>query len=93
MGRLKRELTLKPIHYFRESIIMMMRYGKSVDRIASDLGYPEKWVVDYIKSEGLDQKLSRRSWKWIEDKTRRRIMGGYNKSKKAPREIPDEKET
>lgn len=88
MARDKKGVLLKPIHYYRESIILMMRYGKAVDRIAAELKYPEQMIVDYIKSEGIDSQLNRRSWKWKSDKTKRRIMGGYNKSKSLSRKIP-----
>ena len=77
MGRWKKELHLPSLAGYRETIIVMMRHGNSVDRIARDLGYPEKMVVDYIKAEGIDILLSRRSWTWKEKKGRRKIRGQY----------------
>ncbi len=77
MGRWKKELHLPSLAGYEEIIIVMMRHGNSVERIAKDLGYPEKRVVDYIKAEGIDILLSRRSWTWKENKGRRRIRGQY----------------
>lgn len=56
----------------RETIIVMMRYGGSVDQIAQDLGIYEKVLVKYIKDEGLDKKLERRSWTWKRENPRKR---------------------
>ena len=56
----------------RETIIVMMRYGGSVDQIARDLGIYEKVLVKYIKDEELDKKLERRSWTWKRENPRKR---------------------
>ena len=78
MGRWKKEVHLPSLAGYKEIIIVMMRHGGAVDRIARDLGYPEKKVVDYIKAEGIDMLLNRRSWTWKETrKGRRRIRGQY----------------
>ena len=82
--RKKYQKTLPPLSFYREAIIVMMRHGKAVDRIAQDLGYPERVVVNYIKDEGLDRKLYRRSWKWKSNTQRRRIVAGYNSSREIP---------
>ena len=50
--------------YYRETIITMMRYGGSIDNIAKDLGMPEDFLVNYIKEEGIDKLMARRSWTW-----------------------------
>ena len=52
------------ISQYHEAIIIMMRYGTSVDHIAKKLDLPEKGLVDYIKKEGLDKQMARRSWTW-----------------------------
>jgi len=58
----------------RETIIVMMRYGGNVDTIAEQLGIRESDLVKYIKDEGLDKLLARRSWKWkAKNKYRRRV--------------------
>lgn len=49
---------------YRETMVMMMRYGNNVDQIARDLGMQETTLVNFIKKEGIDKDLSRRSWKW-----------------------------
>ena len=72
---------LPNVSAYKESILTMMRYGGAVDKIAKDLGFPEQVVVDYIKAEGIDKQLSRRSWKWKSGKIRRRTLG-YRKSRK-----------
>ena len=56
----------------RETIIVMMRYGGSVDQIAQDLGIDENVLVKYIKDEELDKKLERRSWTWKRKNPRKR---------------------
>ena len=48
------------ISQYHEAIIIMMRYGTSVDHIAKKLDLPEKGLVDYIKKEGLDKQMARR---------------------------------
>ena len=58
--------------FYRETIITMMRYGGSIDNIAKDLGMPEDFLVNYIKEEGLDKLLSRRSWTWKTKSPRKR---------------------
>lgn len=59
---------------YRETIVVMMRYGGCVDQIAKDLGMRESTLVDYIRLEGLDVELGRRSWRWksVTGKKRRR---------------------
>ena len=56
----------------KETIIVMMRYGGSVDQIAQDLGIYENVLVKYIKDEGLYKKLERRSWTWKREHPRKR---------------------
>ena len=59
----------------RETIIVMMRYGGGVDDIAYQLGLEEDDLIKYIKDEGLDIKLERRSWTWkAKQKSRRRMI-------------------
>ena len=58
--------------FYRETIITMMRYGGSIDNIAKDLGMPEDFLVNYVKEEGLDKLLSRRSWTWKSNQKCRR---------------------
>ena len=59
----------------RETIIVMMRYGGGVDNIATQLGIKESELVKYIKAEGLDKQLERRSWTWkAKRKSRRRMI-------------------
>ena len=62
--------TLVKLDSNRETIIVMMRYGGAVDQIAEELGYSEQELVEYIKSSGIDNQLSRRSWKWKAGKKR-----------------------
>ena len=71
-GRPKREPSAPGPH--RETIIVMMRYGGSGDVIASQLGIRENDLVKYIKDEGLDKLLERRSWKWKASRKFRRRM-------------------
>lgn len=52
------------ISHYKETIKIMMRHGGVVSDMAKQLGHPEKALIDYIKSEGLDIELRRRSWKW-----------------------------
>ena len=70
-----------PMQY-HESILVMMRYGGAVDRIAKELGVRESKLVQYILDEGIDQKLSRRSWVWKEKRVKRRNIGVYKKRAK-----------
>jgi hypothetical protein len=74
-------MALPNVSVYKEGILTMMRYGGAVDSIAKDLGIPEKILVDYIKAEGIDKQLSRRSWKWKSGVTKRRTLG-YRKSRK-----------
>ena len=67
---------------YHESILVMMRYGGAVDRIAKELGVRESKLVQYILDEGIDQKLSRRSWVWKEKRVKRRNIGVYKKRAK-----------
>jgi len=67
---------------YRESILVMMRYGGAVDRIAKDLGLRESKLVKYIRDEGIDQLLARRSWVWKESRVKRRNIGVYKKRAK-----------
>jgi len=55
---------VKNLSMYRETIVVMMRYGGCVDKIARDLGMVEDDLVKYIRDEGLDVQLSRRSWRW-----------------------------
>ena len=55
-----------------EIIIIMMRHGTSVDCIAKKLELPEKKLVTYIRKEGLDKQLARRSWTWKSNQKYRR---------------------
>ena len=73
----KKKAPVPSLGAFKETIIVMMRYGSAVDQIARDLDYPEKVVVDFIKSEGIDVLLSRRSWRWKAVKERRKVRGQY----------------
>ena len=67
---------------YHEAILTMMRYGGAVDRIAKELGIPESTLVQYILDEGIDQKLSRRSWVWKEKRVKRRNIGVYKRRAK-----------
>jgi len=69
----KAEGDLHPvIIQYHETIIIMMRHGTSVDRIAKKLELPEKKLVTYIRKEGLDKQLARRSWTWKSNQKYRR---------------------
>ena len=63
---------LPMIDQYREAIIIMMRHGTSVDCIAKKLELPEKKLVTYIRKEGLDKQLARRSWTWKSNQKCRR---------------------
>ena len=69
------------ISQYHEAIIIMMRYGKSVDHIAKKLDLPEKGLVDYIKKEGLDKQMARRSWTWNSNHKYRRKPRKQDKKK------------
>ena len=74
MGRHKRPpIEGKSPEAHKETIIVMMRYGGSVDNIATDLGLYEKVLVKYIKKEGLDKKMARRSWTWKRQNPRKKF--------------------
>jgi hypothetical protein len=60
---------------YRETIVVMMRYGGCVDQIAKDLGMSEGRLVDYIRLEGLDVELGRRSWRWKSKSGKKRRRG------------------
>ena len=72
---------LHPSQY-HETIIVMMRHGGAVDRMAKDLDIPESTLVQYIRDEGIDQILSRRYWVWKEKRVKRRTVGVYKKRAK-----------
>ena len=72
---------LHPSQY-HETILVMMRHGGAVDRIAKDLDVPESALIKYIRDEGIDQLLSRRSWRWKEERVTRRSVGVYKKRAK-----------
>ena len=72
---------LHPSQY-HETILVMTRHGGAVDRIAKDLDVPESVLVQYIRDEGIDQILSRRSWVWKEKRVKRRNIGTYKKRAK-----------
>ena len=66
---------VKPEQY-KETIITMMRYGTNVDQIAKDLNMNESTLGDFIRKEGIDWDLRRRSWGWkTEGKLNRRKRG------------------
>ena len=67
----KREISLEPYH---ESIILMLRYGKSVERISKDLAVNEDRIVTYIKESGIEHRMRNRSWAYKEEKVRRKHM-------------------
>jgi len=81
MGRWKKGQPSPNVSVYKESILTMMRYGGAVDQIAKDLGIPERFLVAYIKEEGIDKQLSRRSWKWKSGVTKRRFVGHYKTRK------------
>ena len=66
---------VKNLSMYRETIVVMMRYGGCVDQIAKDLGMSEKRLVAYIRSEGLDVELGRRSWTWKSGTGKKRRRG------------------
>ena len=72
---------LHPSQY-HETILVMMRHGCAVDRMSKDLDIQESTLVQYIRDEGIDQLLSRRSWRWKEEKIKRRCIGKYKRRKK-----------
>ena len=74
MGKWGKDMVEANPAVYRETIVVMMRYGGCVDQIAKDLGMSEKRLVAYIRSEGLDVELGRRSWTWksVTGKKRRR---------------------
>ena len=67
---------VKNLSMYRETIVVMMRYGGCVDKIARDLGMEEDDLVRYIRDEGLDVRLSRRGWRW-------KTEGGLRRKKRA----------
>ena len=67
----KKELRIEPYH---ESIILMLRYGKSVERISKDLSVREEKLIDYMKKSGIVHQMRNRSWTYKEVKTKRRHM-------------------
>lgn len=67
-----------PLEQYQESIMLMMRYGGSVDHMAKDLNVTESRLVDFIKKEGIDKKLVRRSWSWKSSKKNRRRLQARN---------------
>ena len=69
------------ISQYHEAIIIMMRYGTSVDHIAKRQDLPEKGLVDYIKKEGLDKQMARRSWTWNSNHKYRRKPRKQDKKK------------
>ena len=72
-----------PLEQYQESIMLMMRYGGSVDRMAKDLNVTESRLIAFIKKEGMDKKLGRRSWSWKSaKKNRRRLQArdGFSKN-------------
>ena len=74
MGKWGKDMVEANPAVYRETIVVMMRYGGCVDQIAKDLGMRESTLVDYIRLEGLDVELGRRSWRWksVTGKKRRR---------------------
>ena len=74
------------LRYYRECIIIMMRHGRNVDHIARDLDVNENHLINFIKSEGIDKRLGRRSWAWKSKKQRRKLSArdGYTKKQKVP---------
>ena len=70
---------IKPEQY-KETIIRMMRYGTNVDQIAKDLDIKESVLDDFIRKEGIDWDLRRRSWAWkTKGKVYRKRRGGKHK--------------
>tara|TARA_Y100000034_G_scaffold80863_1_gene96963 strand:- start:1078 stop:1371 length:294 start_codon:yes stop_codon:yes gene_type:complete len=67
---------VKNLSMYRETIVVMMRYGGCVDKIARDLGIVESDLVRYIREEGLDDQLSRRGWRW-------KTEGGLRRKKRS----------
>ena len=59
---------------YHESIILMLRYGKSVERISKDLAINEERLVTYLKESGIEHLMRNRSLTYKEEKVKRRHM-------------------
>ena len=68
---------------YMETIKCMMRYGTNVDQIAKDLDIDESVLASFIRKEGIDQDLRRRSWAWkTKGKVYKKRRGGrHNEGK------------
>ena len=77
----KRMPEIRPEPYM-ETIKCMMRYGTNVDQIAKDLHIKEKTLVGFIREEGIDQDLKRRSWAWKTEKKNRRYRRTMDKRRR-----------
>ena len=67
---------------YKETIKCMMRFGTNVDQIAKDLHIKEKTLVEFIREEGIDQDLKRRSWAWKTEKKNRRYRRTMDKRRR-----------
>ena len=53
---------LPKLDSYEEAIIIMMRYGNSIETIARSLKVPEKHLINYLNDKGIINKMKGRSW-------------------------------
>ena len=59
---------------YKEAIMIMMRHGGSLDKIARDVGVTEDKLLSYLHDNGILDKLRNRSWTYTSKKKKRNIV-------------------
>lgn len=53
---------LPKLNSYEEAIIIMMRYGNSLETIARSIKVPEQHLINYLNEKGIIDKMKGRSW-------------------------------
>jgi hypothetical protein len=57
-----REKELPNLESYEEAIIIMMRYGGSIENIAIKLKVPYEYLLGFLNNKGIITQLKNRSW-------------------------------
>jgi len=56
------EKPLPSLESYQEAIVIMMRYGNSLEAIAKSFKVPEPYLINFLNTKGIIDKLKGRSW-------------------------------
>ena len=57
-----RQKELPNLDVYEDAIIIMMRYGGSIETIAVKLKVPYEYLLDFLNKKGIITQLKNRSW-------------------------------